>query len=218
MTHKKFDRKTEEEIYVPLHVGKDGKEDIGYIGDNTGEHISEKNPEFCELTGLYWIWKNSDAQILGLCHYRRYFECGGHILGRKDIEERLSLYDIIIANSAMAEKSVWDHYCKKHHKDDLICCREVVREKYPDYLDAFDLTIHANLTSIGNMMICRKEILDSYCEWLFDILFEVERRCDTSNYDSYQKRLYGFLSERLLRVWLMQQKFMVWEENVVMIE
>ena len=71
-THKKY-KMPEDEIYMPVHVGKKGKESIGFIGDDEGENISEKNPYFCELTGLYWAWKNVNAEYVGLCHYRRHF-------------------------------------------------------------------------------------------------------------------------------------------------
>ncbi|MCI7478154.1 MAG: DUF4422 domain-containing protein [Selenomonadales bacterium] len=60
-------------VYLPVHVGAEGKASIGYTPDNTGDNISSKNPHFCELTGLYWAWKNLDADYLGLVHYRRYF-------------------------------------------------------------------------------------------------------------------------------------------------
>ena len=56
-THKKY-WMPEDEVYLPLHVGAEGKSDLGYIKDNTGENISAKNPNYCELTGLYWAWKN----------------------------------------------------------------------------------------------------------------------------------------------------------------
>lgn len=73
ITHKKF-YEPKSNIFIPLHVGKKGKEDLGYIGDDTGENISEKNPNYCELTGQYWIWKNiKDVDYLGICHYRRFF-------------------------------------------------------------------------------------------------------------------------------------------------
>ena len=71
-THKKY-WMPDDDVYVPLHVGAEGKESLGYLPDNTGDHISSKNPSYCELTGLYWAWKNLDCEYIGLCHYRRYF-------------------------------------------------------------------------------------------------------------------------------------------------
>ena len=58
----------------PLHVGKAISDvDLGIQGDNTGDNISEKNPLYCELTGIYWLWKNTTADYKGLMHYRRIF-------------------------------------------------------------------------------------------------------------------------------------------------
>ena len=70
--HKKY-RMPADQCYLPLHVGKKGKADLGYQGDDVGDNISEKNPYYCELTGLYWAWKNLDADYIGLAHYRRHF-------------------------------------------------------------------------------------------------------------------------------------------------
>ena len=89
-THKKYSFPSDD-VYMPLHVGKEGKEDLGYEGDNTGENISNKNTMYCELTGMYWAYKNISCNYIGLVHYRRYFlnENGKDyedILTRKDIE------------------------------------------------------------------------------------------------------------------------------------
>ena len=78
-THKKYEM-PKDKMYLPLHVGAEGKMDpngnvldLGYVKDNTGDNISEKNSSYCELTGLYWAWKNLTADYIGLVHYRRYF-------------------------------------------------------------------------------------------------------------------------------------------------
>ena len=72
-THKKY-KMPEDGMYIPLHVGAAlSTEDFGFEKDNTGENISELNKGFCELTGLYWAWKNLDTDYIGLAHYRRHF-------------------------------------------------------------------------------------------------------------------------------------------------
>lgn len=218
MTHKRF-AEPKTEAYIPLHVGREGKEALGYIGDNTGLHISGKNGSYCELTGIYWIWKNIVCDIAGLCHYRRYFVRNGSLLVQAEIEEILQEYDIILGNSSMSPQgSVYAHYCVQHYERDLLVCKEVIRRMEPDYLSAFELCMQSNLMNLGNMMIAPKKLFDSYCEWLFPLLEEIERQTDTGSYDAYQARLYGFLSERLLRVWVMMQPIRVREEEIAQIE
>lgn len=78
--HKTY-RMPEDDIFMPVHVGAAGKESIGYQRDDEGENISLKNPYFCELTGLYWMWKNCDNEYNGLVHYRRYFATRKHVAG-----------------------------------------------------------------------------------------------------------------------------------------
>ena len=78
-THKKY-QMPKDDMYLPLHVGAEGKKDangneldLGYAKDNSGDNISNLNSSFCELTGLYWAWKNIDTDYIGLAHYRRHF-------------------------------------------------------------------------------------------------------------------------------------------------
>lgn len=85
-----------DDIYLPVHVGKKGKTDLGYQGDDTGDNISDKNTNYCELTGLYWAWKNLKADYKGLSHYRRHFMVKGSkgtkeekVLNRQQLEELL---------------------------------------------------------------------------------------------------------------------------------
>ncbi len=218
MTHKSYTQPSDEG-YITLHVGREGKQDLGYAGDNTGDHISAKNPNYCELTGLYWLWKNVRCDIVGVCHYRRFFMKNGHILGKDDIERILQDYDMIVPDSACTTYADnRTQYADKHILEDLLLCGEVIGEKYPQYRQAFEFLLSSNLFSVGNMVITRKEIFDAYCAWLFDILFTVEQRLDISGYDTYQARVMGFLSERLFRVWLMGNHFKIREEAVKLLE
>lgn len=217
MTHKKI-AEIADPMYIPMQVGKAGKEDFGYLGDDTGDNISEKNSAYCELTGMYWLWKNIDCDVIGICHYRRYFTRDEKLLEKSYIEKLIKEYSIIIPNSAcVKDEDVYDHYRKRHYTKDLDLCREVIAEKYPEYVAAYDFSMRTILVSTGNMWITKKEIFDRYCEWLFDILFEVEKRIDMTGYDAYQGRVMGFLSERLFRVWLLMQKERITEENVKLI-
>lgn len=216
MTHKAY-TKPEDDLYISLHVGRELGTDLGYLGDHTGDNLSKKNKHYCELTGLYWIWKNVQCDIVGICHYRRYFVHDEKFLDKEYIEKVLENTDIIVSRSECTQyNSLYEHYQQMHHEYDMKRCKEVIREYCPEYLDAFDLCMNCNLFSLGNMMICRKSIFDDYCSWLFSILFEVEKRIDISSYDEYQSRVMGFLSERLMRVWLLQHAYKIREEKVEM--
>ena len=224
MTHKKIDE-IPYEGYIPLQVGAEGKEDFGYLKDNSGDNISEKNASFCELTGIYWLWKNVSCDTIGVVHYRRFFYEGENFLCKQRAEDLLRNYNAIIPSGGFQNDengnplTVYEQYAKKHKAADLDVCREVISEKYPKYLKAFDVSIKDGyFINLGNMWITSKKIFDSYSEWLFDILFEVEKRTDISEYDTYQGRIYGFLSERLFRVWLLMQPMKNLEMKVEMKE
>ncbi|MCR5748447.1 MAG: DUF4422 domain-containing protein [Lachnospiraceae bacterium] len=212
--HKPFDA-PKIEGYIPLHVGRKGKNDLGYIGDDTGDNISEKNPSFCELTGLYWIWKNISCDIVGLCHYRRYFFCEGSEDGymhTSDAERILKRYDIITGKSLLQPGScLLEQYDKKHVLSDVEVVRRIIEKKYSGYLKAFDECMSGRLLELGNMMISSKSIFDDYCKWLFDILFAAEEMIDLSGREAYQARAFGFLSERLMHVWIMMHPLSVYE-------
>ena len=218
MTHKQYNE-TVNPIYKTLHVGKALTGDLGYQGDDTGDNISKLNPYFCELTGIYWLWKNYDCDYIGICHYRRFFIRNNRMLSKEYIEEILGRYDIILPYSLpIVDGNVMEHYKDRHILADLIVCRQVIQEKYPEYTEAFDFCMNSGLFSMGNMLITSKSIFDSYCKWLFDILFEVWEKIDINGRDDYQKRAMGFLSERLIRVWIMKQTYRIKEEEVKMMD
>lgn len=224
ITHKPFEYANQlPSGYIPMMVGANfNANPDNYLADNTLENISDKNPYYCELTGLYWVWKNSGSKNVGLAHYRRYFyerSIGGRnamylyllFMGNKvkpistdKLDGLLTEYDWIVAHPENeGGGDLWNQFAKDNNILDMQHTRDVILEKYPDYVTAFDEVMHStSWMSPYNMFYASKSKMDEYCEWLFDILFEVEKRTDMSGYTDYQKRLYGFLSERLLNVWL----------------
>ena len=217
MTHKAF-TPPPDPVYVPLQVGRASHEPLGYTGDDTGDHISDLNAYFSELTGVYWLWKNNhDTDIIGICHYRRYLITeDGRLYTNADIERLLAQYDIIVTKKLELRMSYYDGFASTHDEKDLVETERVVAEKYPEYAALFHDMVHKKETYFANMMICTKQLYDEYCTWLFDILFEVRRRIDTSGYDNYRKRVYGFLSEFLLTVWIVKNGLHVYESCVGM--
>lgn len=191
-------------IYIPLQVGRALHDDFGYQGDDTGENISAKNPYYSELTGLYWIWKNyTDADYLGLCHYRRYFlNEDGALMTETDYMNIFASYDVIIAQPGFGDYDYRTVYARSHDIRNLDMTGEVIRELYPDYYETFQNVIADRRCYVGNLFAAPAPLFYAYCEWLFAIFSTLEKRIDCSSYDDYHKRVFGFLSEQLLAVWI----------------
>lgn len=219
-THKKY-WMPEDEIYLPVHVGAEGKTDdsgepldLGYVKDNSGDNISGKNKQFCELTGLYWAWKNLDADYVGLAHYRRHFTVKGKRGSKKEkpitggeIEEMIGKYDVFLPKKRHYYiETNYSQYAHAHHAVDLDTTRQIIEEKHPDYLTAFDECMKKRGCHIFNMFIMSRDVFEKYCSWLFDILFELERRLDISTYSDNDSRVFGFVAERLMDVFLETNK------------
>lgn len=207
-THKAY-RMPEDTMYLPVQVGAEGKMSLGYTRDNEGENISSKNPNYCELTGLYWAWKNLKADYLGMAHYRRHFSGKKHgdkwkrIATRREMEAFLDEKEILLPPKRnYFIETTYNQYAHAHHAEDLDLTREILVEKYPEYVAAFDQCMKRTSGHKFNMFVMKREYADQYCEWLFSVLFELEKRLDISSYSKNDARVFGFVSERLLDVWL----------------
>ncbi|WP_413852581.1 DUF4422 domain-containing protein [Candidatus Ruminimicrobium bovinum] len=224
-THKKY-QMPKDDIYFPLHVGAEGGKNIGFIGDNTGDNISEKNPYFCELTGLYWAWKNLDYDYLGLVHYRRHFRGKTknnnkfeQIIKKQEIENLLKRTDIIVPKKRYYFiETLYSHYEHTHYIDDLEKTKKILEQKYPDYVNSFNIVLNKKSAHMFNMFVMKKELVNNYCSFIFDILFELEKQTNPSQYNKYQARLYGYISELLLDVWIEQNKLKYKEIPVLNME
>ena len=220
MTHKKYWMPTDD-VYQPLLVGSALRKDFigleSYQYDNIGASLSVKNKNYCELTGLYWVWKNTDYDVVGLVHYRRYFSLNARakreaILSREQIEKLMEKTDLVLPRKRHYYiETVSSQYEHAHHKQDLICTRNIIQQVCPDYLSDYDAIMKERSLYLYNMFIAQKPLIDSYCSWLFSILEEVEKQLDISTYTDNDKRVFGFLSERLFNVWIHHQNITIKE-------
>ena len=203
-----------------ISVGKGKETDNEGVCDNTGDNIASKNANYCELTALYWIWKNdSNSEYKGMCHYRRYIttkkvstDITG-VIGQHEINQLLQNgeYDIILPQKQHFIRTATQNYLRCGFQKDLDNLRKVIAELYPDYLEVYDQVWQSNASYLMNMMIAPKEMFDSYCKWLFDILFALEKITDLTGYSVHEARIYGYLSERLLTVWVMKNQLNIKE-------
>ena len=205
-------------LYLPLHVGAEGKKtengtvlDLGYTKDNTGENISNLNSSFCELTGLYWAWKNLNEDYIGLVHYRRHFSMKRRagfedVLTYEEIKPYLGKIRVFVPKKRKYYiETLYSHYAHTHYASQLDETRKVIAEKYPEYIACYDKVIRQTYGYMFNMMIMEKSLLDNYCSWLFDILFELGKRIDMPELSAFQGRFYGRISEIIFNVWLTQK-------------
>ncbi len=199
-THKQYEMPADE-MYLPVQAGAALHEALGYTRDDSGENISEKNGNYCELTALYWAWKNlPEADVIGLCHYRRYFRelDRKRIASRETIERLLKEVPVILPK----KRNYWietgeSQFVHAHGEESLTVLRNVLEDLSPEYLPAFNESMRRTKGHRFNMMIMRRTELETYCEWLFSILAEVEKRMEPM-----PARMAGFLAERLIDAWI----------------
>lgn len=210
-----------DDVYMPIQVGKalHPEVNLGFQCDNTGDNISDKNESYCELTALYWAWKNlKNVDYIGLCHYRRYFDFAN--IGKKrdliafsreadsidlDINRITDLLipeTVIVSSPLLYPYSLKTDYCINHIKEDFDILENVIKKDFPQYYPAFDRVINqGNKASLCNMFIMSWDNFDKYCKWLFAVLDKVETGVKLSPYP-YQRRVFGFMAERLLNVYI----------------
>ena len=192
-----------DDIYLPVFVGAANIEDYSYPyqRDDEGNNISDKNYYYCELTGLYWAYKNLKADYIGLCHYHRYLDLKG---------VKIEDHEIILPKKRNYYiETIYDQYRHAHGSVGLDTAREIIKTDYPEYLRAFDQHMSDRSGHNRNLFIMRYDILVRYCDFLFDILFKIEEKLGE------QDRLYGYISERLMDVFIYKNRYDFIETKVI---
>ncbi len=200
--HKADPNIRQDDIYMPIQVGKalHPELDLGFQCDNTGDNISEKNASYCELTALYWAWKNlKDVDYIGLCHYRRYFDID---VTPENIVSTLNSYDAIILKKKRLPYPVETEVALLTSWEDYYIFLHTLFRLYPEMKnDACKYFTATNKWTNCNMLLTTKAVFDKYCEFLFPLLIETESKLKTNGYTRL-RRVIGYLSEPLLGFWL----------------
>lgn len=209
-------------LYVPINSGNlavPTKSDFAkkyiHFEDEMKDNISHLNSKLNEMTAIYAYWKNlmKDADYIGFNHYRRLFR----IEDLNDIAE----YDVIDAkpipmlfNMSYFTRSPIPNYVPTDIKNGYAICHKIddwnkmecLLKQTPYYVDFEYWSKQNSLTSPCNMFVMKKKIFEEYCEFIFPILFELEKQIDLTGYDNYQKRQISFLAERLTSLFLYSKK------------
>ncbi|MCR5833575.1 MAG: DUF4422 domain-containing protein [Selenomonadaceae bacterium] len=217
--------------YKIIHAGRAQGKDLGYLGDNTGDNISQLNPYINEITALYWMWKNTSHSIIGLSHYRRFFTESNNlnfsydkILTKEVAAKILQDYDIIVV--------IREIQATRNESITRICGKEFleigksITKKYllkyqPDYLDAFDFCFESYSYYKCQVFVTRGEIFDAYCKWLFSFLIDATNEmievANLKNISGNPKRVIGYFCERMLSTWLTRNHLRIKEMNIMVV-
>ena len=222
-------------IFLPIHCGRALTDlDLHIQPDNSlngrpCDNISEKNPYYSELTALYWAWKNikilySEIKYIGLMHYRRFFAFDeskffteeinkpeSEILNYKiDLQQIINILEsgkIILVRRQIFPFSAATQYNESHFSEDLRVLENIIASQFSEYYPAFNKIMNHNKLSARNMFIMKYEDFCDYCEWLFAVLDEIDKRINYQVYYSpYQIRVPAFMSERLFNVYMLNHE------------
>ena len=103
-------------------------------------------------------------------------------------------------------ETIWSQYANAHRGADIELVANVIKKLQPDYVCAMETVFNARKMSPYNMFVMRAELFDLYMTWLFEILFTAQKSIPFEDYGPYQKRVFGFLAERLFNVWIEKMK------------
>ena len=208
------------ELYQPIQVGS-GRTFLP-VRDDTGDNIAKWNRLYCEMTGVYWIWKNAELpSFVGICQYRRRLKFGS----AEEVEKVFESFDAIAAEPLKMGMSPYKQYAACHNSGDIELTEKIIREKYPEYAKGFDRYIkNGNTLFYSNGVVLRREDFLDYCGFYFGFAEEFRKRKGWDTPDKavadieaemirgerrkprglgYQSLVLGFLSERLLTLFLL---------------
>lgn len=188
-----------------------------YVGERFWEHDKENinvlNPYINEATGLYFIWKNKKDKIVGMCHYRRFFWYNDNILSLKDSEKILEEYDMIVTSKVQFNKGIYEQL-RSEIENPYVLDKyyRILVDKEPQLEEWFKLKSF----SAKEMFVCKRELLNKYCEWLFSLIIPITEQFINEDVNKVvNKRMIGHLVERLFAYWIWKNDLKCYEMEYI---
>lgn len=190
-----------------------------YVGDlfqfANLDNINELNLYINEATGIYHIWKHCEDDIVGLCHYRRFFWYKDNILKLEDAEEILKDNDIIITKNVIFQRGIYEQLRIEMNNDNE---KQILDKYYRELCEKEpELRVYFCEKEFApkEMFVCKKELLNKYCEWLFPLIIPITKEFIEKDIYIQQKRMIGHLIERLFYYWIKKNNLEVYRMEYV---
>ena len=210
LTKSHMDKELRENFFTPftkeIQAGADLTDaDISELKDNIGDNISKRNQDYCEMSALYWVWKNDwESDYIGLCHYRRRFFVDEDMLNYIMAED----YDVIYTIPQMIDGGLREEFVERNYfltPEMWELTENTIRELSPEYLFVWEQLETSYFLLPYNMFIMRRDIFEDYCSWVFPILEKVDLYYLDRGIQRNDRYL-GYIAELLNTVYAMKHK------------
>ena len=170
------------------------------LRDDSGDNISTKNPTYCELTALYWLFKNENLpEYVGFNFYSRIFDINEDVLSKI----LLSGVDVIVPEPCILSHIRYmpkNVLLNNHAIDDFL--EKAVAKSHPQYLNTYKAVIKERIVLPSNIFIARRDIFRSYCKWLFEVIDAYENFLTETEKDIPPRHI-GYMAEILQTVYFL---------------
>lgn len=229
MTHKEIEEEYDSSLYKPILNGSANvKQHYGYIRDDSGDNISKFHKNYGELTSEYWVWKNSKADVIGFCHYRRWFVKNFKLekLNKEDILNDLENYDIILPTKFKFDYTLYEHQKELDITlpdydatyEDYLKVEGVLKKFFPEYAKTYHDVMNGKEAWLCTIFICKRELADEYFQWLFSVCDKLKNEIDLVKYDTRDSRVFAFIAERLLTTYIVKNNLKFKEYPLIITE
>ncbi len=170
---------------------------VAPLVDSTGENISERNKQYCEMTATYWVWKNTCHAWKGIEHYRR------HLLAKPDmLAENV---DAILPLPYVCYPNTLAQFRRFVSEAVLQALLRALKDLHPDEYEAYLAILQGKYQYTYNLVCARKDVFDDYCTWFFHITEYMENMADSVP-EIGNTRALSYVAEVLTNLYFMSNQ------------